>query len=278
MIIKKNILIVLCSIMAFSLFAQVQKGFHYKIKNSSHYSIYYTPDSGKHVSKKIICRQTSLWKTTKLKANVIQGDKTPAILSVDFWAITSESSSCQIAGTINSTDTIDIKHYYFLKIEDRGTMSKPASFISLQYATTEFGVTTIPFKYRFGNKKDSIPNDASTAVAGGFYFGRKWGRTRFYQDKLKTVNTLSFTSAIFLSPVVIALSPDVSKREVTTKSNEFGLGFGAAFLLSYTDINIGFLVGIDAPISGESKKWIYANKPWIGFGIGYKLAVLNAGK
>lgn len=154
-------------------------------------------------------------------------------------------------------------------------MGVPTNYISLSYATWEVGATTIPFKYRFGNKKDTIPNDASTSVNAGIYIGRKWGATRYYEDKNRTTNSWAFTFGGFISPTVIALSPDNTKKKVSAKSNEFGISYGIALLTSYRDINFGILTGLETPLSGDSKYWVYANKPWIGFGIGYKLGIFG---
>ncbi|MCW3084230.1 MAG: hypothetical protein JWP12_1596 [Bacteroidetes bacterium] len=282
---RKFILTIICVVAVCSMQAQLQTGFHYKIKmhkrickkNYLPPTIYYTIDSAKKTAiPKALCNSKK-----GLKASVVQDDKDPTMLKVDFWSIKPNDADlkCQKdTNTINSTVLLDDKHFYYLRIDKRTQMCIPIKFISLSYATTEFGVTTIPFKYRFGNKKDSISNDFSSDITGGVYVGRKWGRTRFYQDKLKTTNSLSFTAAIFAAPTVIAISSDNTRRKVQIKSNEMGIGFGGAFLISYRDLNIGILGGFDFPVSGDSYKWIYANKPWIGFGIGYKLAVLNGGK
>ncbi|WP_157830443.1 hypothetical protein [Siphonobacter sp. SORGH_AS_0500] len=47
------------------------------------------------------------------------------------------------------------------------------------------------------------------------------------------------------------------------------MGFAALF--AYDGFSAGLLLGIDTPLSGQSNKWYYANKPWIGLGFGYKI-------
>ena len=244
--------------------AQLQTGFHYKIKNNQ--TIYYTTDNGATSIKKMIAGK-------KLKANITQDNAT---LKLDFWAIKPITDKYNGSATIiNSSDVLGSSSYYYLSIDKRMSMSKPTSYISLSYATWEVGATVIPFKYRFGSKKDTIPNDGSTNINAGIYVGRKWGATRYYEDKNRMTNSWAFTLGGFISPTVIALSPDNTKKEVTTKSNEFGLSYGLAFLTSYRDINFGVLTGIETPLSGDARHWIYANRPWLGFGIGYKLGIFG---
>jgi len=139
-----------------------------------------------------------------LKANVKQVSDT---LKLDFWRIIPDTDDCKTQpDKVNSSHPLGKRYFYHLIVK-RDFVSDPTDFVSLQYATWETGLTTIPFKYRFGKKGDeNIANDASTSVNAGIYVGKKWGRTRFYQDKDRSTNSVSFTAAIFVSPTVIALS------------------------------------------------------------------------
>lgn len=260
---KITLTIGLLFLIAISYAQPLQTGLHYKIKSDK---ILYKTDNGVTFTEKTLCGN-------KLKANVTQ-DST--ILKLDFLAIKPSTDPCiGMIGKINSSDPLNDSTYYYLKIDKRTSMATPTQYITLSYATWEVGLTTIPFKYRFGNKNDTIPNDASSSVNAGVYVGRKWGATRFYEDKTRNHNSWAFTFAGFISPTVIAISLENTKKKVATSSNEFGISYGVAFLASYREINFGLLTGLDTPLSGNSKYWIYANRPWIGFGIGYKLGILD---
>lgn len=291
---KRIILCVFFTMLVNTLYAQFQTGFHYKIKNiykpfiiSRFYfrndtlNFFYTSDSAKtndnnafkNSYKKTIC----LSKKNRLKANLIQDDKNPSMLIINFWGFSTDLASCKKdTNVVSSVYKIDKKHFFFTQIELQGTLSHIKPYKSIPYVTTEIGVVSIPYKYRFGSKRYSIPNDVSTGVGGGIYIGRKWGRTRFFNDKLNTnSNSVAFTVGVFLSPIVIALSEEVTKKVVKTKSNEMGGSIGIAAMLSFSNVNLGIISGIDFPISGDSNKWIYANRPWVGFGIGYKLGIFG---
>lgn len=264
-------LLLVLAISALSSNAQpLQTGFHYRIYNNSN-PIYYFVDDLHNPERKYIC-------SNYLRANVKQVGDT---LKLDFWSINNDPPK-HPDPCLNSLDRINSAtilgtRYFFQIVGGRDNMSVATPFISLKYVTWEIGITTIPFKYRFGktNSRDTIPNDASTSINAGIYLGKKWGRTRFYKDKDRTTNSISYSLAIFLSPTVIAISEETTQKKVEQKSNEIGIGYGIAGMLAYREINFGVLIGIDSPISGESDKWIYANRPWLGFGIGYKLGILS---
>jgi hypothetical protein len=260
-------------------FAQLTPGFHYKIKENKKRPIIYQIHPNEIIHKKIAPRKLIHTKYFKLinqnflKANLSQGtDKSK--IEIEFWGLSIDPYLDSIK-YVNSKDSVN--KFYF-EIPKRKTLKDINTFISVPYTTLEIGVTTIPFKYRFGLKKDSIPNETTTGINGGVYFGKKWGKTRFYIDKTPT-NTFAFTLAGFISPTVISLTKENTRPKVTTASNELGISSGLAFMVSKNDINIGFMVGWDLPLTGDSKNWIYTHQqPWIGFGIGYKLAILSAAK
>jgi len=217
----------------------------------------------------------------KLKAGLSQKDNdSTGKIYVDIWAIT--DTSCSNAGFINSQLRRGVFYY---QIAPSLTMGDPTGYMSFTYSTTEIGVATVPFRYRFGRQKDTIhvPNDASANISVGVYVGRKWGRTHFYGDKAKMANSLSLTVGAFFAPTVIPLSPTntfpttdtVITKQIANKPNELGISTGIAAMLSIRDLSVGFFGGVDLPLSGSSKLWYYAKKPWIGFGIGYKISILG---
>ena len=258
--------------------AQLQTGFYYKIKKeytpfpwNKQYvvNIKYTTDRGKTFFKKNLCQNTY-----KLKAKLTQPNNGPVV--VDFWSIKPQTDGCKNQdSTVNSSAKLNDSSYFILSFYKRDNLGIPTQYISIPYATWEIGLATIPLKYRFGKINDSIPNDATTNINAGIYLGRKWGRTRFYHDKDAKTNSWAITVACFFSPTVINITPENTRNEVKTKSNELALGSGIGILFSYRDINFGILGGYDLPLSNVGSKWTYTNRPWIGFGIGYKLGILG---
>ena len=213
----------------------------------------------------------------KLNAGIKQkGDS----LIIDFWSIL--PSSDPVAGNkaaINSADglgkyicgTQDCKSLYYIPITPRASIGTPTYYVSLPYATSEIGLITIPFKYRSGNGSETGPNRLASAVNAGVYVGRKWGRTRFYADPTRVSTGWSFMLAAVATPTVISITATNTAPVVINPSDEVGYSLGTAALGSYGSFTAGLVGGWDFPATEQAKKWVYANKFWLGFGLGYKL-------
>jgi hypothetical protein len=255
--------------------AQVQIGYHYRIRTKD--IIHYKGTDDKEVTKSVYPDPVLLGLSHRraLKANLIPDKKEMGKIKIDFWGFSKDGVTDK-ATYVNQTDLAD---NFYLQVEQRKTLTV-AHFISIPYTTVELGVTTIPYKIRFGYQKNetlTVPNDATSNISGGVYLGKKWGKTRFYADNT-TSNTIAFTASVFAGPSVVAISADNTFPKATVKSNELAISTGLAFQVSKNDFNIGLLIGKDLPTSDAIGSWYYAHRTWIGFGIGYKLAILNGGK
>jgi hypothetical protein len=199
-------------------------------------------------------------------------------IKVKFWQIIANTDP--LAGSDHYVNTHDSVNNFFIQIPKRTTVSDATYFKSIPYALTEIGVVTIPFKYRFGSDTKNRANEATTAINGGLYFGRKWGRTRFYYEKDKNHESAAITAAAFAGPTKIDLTEkNVSDLALFKEaSSEIGISGGAALLYSYRNFNVGFFAGADFPVTTAGKNWKYASKMWIGFGIGYMLSILHGNK
>lgn len=265
---KKTVTLLLMLLLSAACYSQLQIGYHYRIK--SKLGIKYKPDSLSPVQDKKIAPEN-----TFLKANIIPDPKIPGKLKIDFWGFSKDNHTGEDE-YVNSSDNADS---FYTEVATRTTLTV-SSFKSIPYSTWELGVTTIPFKLRFKHQiNDTLqaPNDVSTAINGGLYIGRKWGRTRFYSDNTP-VSTISVTAAGFIGPTLIAVAPENTFPKAKVKSNELGISTGLGVQLSKADINIGVFGGCDFKTSSAGKDWYYSNRFWVGFGIGYKLAILNGGK
>ncbi|AHJ95293.1 hypothetical protein Hsw_PB0003 (plasmid) [Hymenobacter swuensis DY53] len=206
---------------------------------------------------------------------------------IDFWGITSNPDPAQNCATCvkaadllgDHPDATGTKtYYYYTTVGKRKQLNTAVSYVSIPYAATEIGAATVPFKYRFGNTSKIVSNQLLSDISAGLYIGRKWGRTRFYADKERNHNSAAFTIGFMLSPTIISIDSTNTRNEVKTKSDEMGITTALATMYSYRDISFGLFFGADHPVTGRSGRWVYANKPWIGFGLGYKLSMLGGGK
>jgi hypothetical protein len=248
---------------------QMQIGFHYKIKNQygPHYplTIYYLKN-GLPISKRIHGNMP-------LKANL--SPDTNGKVKIEFWGFKAQPQN--LMGNDLFVNMQDSTHLFYFEIADNPTLGYILKYRSIPYAVTEVGAMTIPFKYYFKDGSNDLPADASTDLNLSLYVGRKWGRQRFYRDKEKNHESVSFTATGFFGPTKIEIKKESVKdtSSFTVESNELGIALGAGVGFSYRDFNIGIFGGIDVPLSEAGRNWNYAYKPWIGFGIGYALKIFS---
>jgi hypothetical protein len=214
--------------------------------------------------------------SSNLKAN-LKPDSSGKV-KVDFWSIIKDVPAYRNNPLyVNSTDTA--ANFYF-QISKRTLLSEPISYKSIPYVNYEVGAITIPFKYWFKNNAKEIQNNTSTEINAGVYVGRKWGRKRFYYDSSINHESASFILAAFGGPSKIELTKEMTRdsSEFRGNSNELALSLGSGAMYSYRDFNIGLFGGWDLPMSTAGRNWMYANRFWFGFGIGFSLKMFNGGK
>ncbi len=225
----------------------------------------------------------------KLVGDLIQKDDISGRVYISFWGIKSqtEPANCKPkdgmpAEYIHSGLKLG---EFFYQISTQDSLNHIRQYISVPFSNSEIGIISIPFKYRFSYKKDSVhvPTESSSSLNLGAYFGFRWGVTRFYVDRTKTKNARQWVVGFFAAPTLLAVSSDNSfptqdsilKKQIAAKPTQLGLSTGIAIVKSYGDLNIGLFAGTDIPLTKISRQWYYAYKPWIGFGVGYKLAMLG---
>jgi hypothetical protein len=174
---------------------------------------------------------------------------------------------------------------FTLKVNPKIKFNDKTYFIRLHYWAWQLGALTIPFKYYFGGKKyintsnqlDTVPNNVTTsinvALAGGFRFGG----TKFYYDQTKTHNTLAGMITAFIGPTTISATSTNTFHSASKSTTELAISAGFGVMLELKNINFGAFWGWDLPVSAAGQDWFYANKPWLGFGIGLNLALFTLG-
>ncbi|MCE7059215.1 hypothetical protein [Dyadobacter sp. CY343] len=227
------------------------------------------------------------------RANLIQNAKGDSI-EVEFWSMDNKGTqgSFSIAApgfytTKNGKgatpiDPSESGKYYYVFEKRKDLTSAPLYVERFSYRQFEFGAATMPLKYRFARtktmdngRKVDVPADVTTEVNVGFYTGVKWGNSSFYSDTKRSGEHLAFMASIFTGPIKISLAADTLDNTIKKNSNQLGWQFGLGGWLGIKKIELGFFGGVDFPLSKEGRKWDYAYKPWIGFGIGYKLGILK---
>lgn len=162
---------------------------------------------------------------------------------------------------------------YTIKMENR-------EFKSYRKQGIEFGVVTIPFKYRFGYTKNNIQvkqefqADLNVGVFGGYKLGRY--RVRYEGTTLKDLANLSCTIGGFLNLSTTTLdSISTTLGKVPFKKEEKAsigvLAPGIGIMASIYNFQIGAFLGWDLGFGQYAKQWNFNGRPWLGFGIGYNL-------
>jgi hypothetical protein len=250
-------------------YAQIEVGHHFKIKNR-----YYFGDS---LKIQYLTQGDTIEKFLNLKCGkrfskaALLAD-TAGKVKVYFWSIHQAVSFSDALNFVNAKDNPDS---FFFRIKKREVLGDTHKYVSIPYAVNEIGVITVP--YKFWNGKNGVSNNVITDFNAGLYVGRKWGRQRFYYDKAKNHESIAVTLAGFAGATKIDVTKDNTKDSIKfdRNSSELGISVGFVTMLSYKQFNFGLLYGWDVPLTTASKNWLYASKPWIGFGIGYKVAILS---
>lgn len=179
--------------------------------------------------------------------------------------------------------------YYFVNKYDRSgsytVQLDNREFVSYKKRGFEFGAVTIPFKYRFGDKKtingqeikvnDEFIADANLGLFAGYKLAKY--RVRYEGGKLNDLSNLGCTLGTFLnisSTSIDSLSTILSdkplKKDEKSSIGIISPGLGAMFTVY--NVQIGGFIGWDYGFGQNGKKWNFNGRPWIGFGLGYSLS------
>lgn len=160
---------------------------------------------------------------------------------------------------------------------------------SIKYNSTsiDFGALTIPFKYRFGFKRNDIKvrDDVIASINLGVYSGYKItkysiiNKAGTYMNK--TFFSLRVGSFIDLSSTSLdSISTTVGKEPMKKddKQNIAVLSTGVAIMGDFSGVQIGIYGGWDLGMGPEAGNWNYNKRFWLGFGAGFKITDLFAKK
>lgn len=281
----RYLLCIMCCILALKSFGQ-EKGQFYKIYPRD--TLTYIPKLVKSdpkkglvgISKTVPPLSVTERKKNFYKATLIQNEKNGDSIKVVFWSIPFKD----IGILPTYVRSVDEDAYHYILNKRKSLKQPPLRYKIFYYKRYEVGVATMPFKYRPGYNIDSsgktlrVPNDVSTGINVGLYVGHKWGQTLFYNDVKKTHDRWGVMASIFTGPVAIKVSTNNVSDKIKRETNELGWQIGGGIWISHGNIDVGTFLGTDIPLTGAARQWDYAYKPWIGFGLGYKLGIFDLKK
>lgn len=199
------------------------------------------------------------------------------------WFLNSEQIRVLDAhGGINYylVDKYDRNAKYVLELQNR-------EYISYNSPSLDLGTLTIPFKYRFGFKKNGIEikDDVTASFNIGVYGGYKLSRYSIINKAgtytNRTLFSLRVGPFINLSTTTLdSVSTSVGKVTLAKdiKQNIAVLSTGLGLMGNIKNVQVGIFGGWDFGMGSDSGNWNYHKRFWLGFGVGYKLTDLFAPK
>lgn len=169
---------------------------------------------------------------------------------------------------------------YVLQLQNR-------EYVSYYVRSLDFGALTIPFKYRFGFKKNNIEiyDDITASFNVGLYAGYKVTKSSIINKAgtYKQRNHMSFRIGPFVNVSAVTIDSIASTVgkvpfKGTDKRNIAVLSGGLGFMADFKGVQVGLYTGVDFGVGPDAANWNYHKKFWLGFGVGYKLTDLFAKK
>lgn len=169
---------------------------------------------------------------------------------------------------------------YKLKLKNR-------EYIPYNHKSLDLGALVIPFKYRFGYKKDSIEvkDDVVAGINIGAYAGYKITRSSL-RNRKNTYTPTSIASlrigaflnlsSTTLDSITTTAGPEPMKGK--SSQNIAVLSGGLGLMVDVRGLQVGVYGGWDFGLGGVARSWNYHGRRWLGFGLGVKLTDLFSKK
>lgn len=232
----------------------------------------FTPGAGGNVVNKVTVNNNPNVSVEERTGHlVITFLSTPATASVQLPAKPPIGFSSTMASS---------NEYYFYEPQDNGSVGGPVPK-NLVYYSSNFQIQAIsvPFKFRPAVRNnprilDSLPAQTETGFTLGFAAGTKYTKNTFSLNKNilgSYVNKVSIYPGGFLSFGTTALTRLKTYGSVNFDRNVPLISIGGFIMFGFNNINIGYTIGIDNPISKYGSNWVYKGRIWQGLTIGLDL-------
>ncbi|WP_167616986.1 hypothetical protein [Maribellus sediminis] len=252
--------------------SQTIKGLNYELKKQQ--LIEY--DKPMTFNKKGVKAERFYLKKGRYKANLSTSKDS---ILINFWLLEDDKGLTYYDYQDNKIEQkkflINPETKYFMKLHNR-------QYESFFYSNYEIAALTIPFKYHFGFTENDIDIDPefNTNVNISAFLGVRLGRVSYTYDKYKGMieNNWSCTVGCFVgigSQKLDSLSTSLDKVPLDKEISIPALSYGLGTVFNIKDFNLGVFLGWDNGLGVTGNKWNFDNKPWLGFGFGYKLAFLD---
>jgi hypothetical protein len=202
-------------------------------------------------------------------------------LNSGYYKLKSENKQTQDVYLDVTNEKIDVYHQVkpqpeqFLTIPLNKTDSPLLSPITFKKQSLDIDITSIILKYR--PSVYGLPPQLTTDLNIALYVG--W-RYNYYQimstrDPLgrssPKIRNRGFDFGVFAGPGTTAVSSFTTRNIVTNEYSGMVIQAGIAGFIESNIASFGIAVGYDYLLNSDRSKWIYHNKPWVGFIIGIAL-------
>lgn len=166
----------------------------------------------------------------------------------------------------------------FLAHNEWELRSNAVEFDTVHFQDAHFDVDffTIPFRYRFRQGVTIPASGVASPFCGGLYGGWRFDVASHTlhllpNQTLQKFTTNGFGIGVFTAFAPVYVSPWNTDYQTMVEYEGLGINYGGAFIWAYQSVTIGLLLGFEMLMDENASIWVYHNKPWVGFALGFNL-------
>lgn len=176
---------------------------------------------------------------------------------VRFWPFTNQANDPAWLSVADNS------RYYAIRWSELQTRAQPYA----KNSSATLGSVAVPLKFRFGNGRERA-FDFSKDVAIGTSFGYRQGLSVFQPRYINYLLNIGVSS--------VTADPFTTSNAVRTNTDVAAFTPAIGLLLELNDVQIGLFSGMDYVAKELGRNWIHQGRPWLSFGIGYRLLTWNS--
>jgi hypothetical protein len=208
---------------------------------------------------------------SSLKGYITKLSEDKDTMFIEFWSITDTTKESD--HYFNNPDTINAcnngETFAYIVPEDKNSISVP-------FSAWVASPVSIPLRYRLKSKSD-LEADFLTA---GFNWMRIWGKTKFYRQAQIDSRQNYWGGGFFAAISQQKVDSSNTRGVVEEEHNVAAISYGINVVKSWNTFNVTLAFGCDNAIGYYAQHWEennfkYGFRPWIGFGVGFKLFELG---
>lgn len=242
----------------------------YKTKDTLDLKVVYDLESKIPVKKDDSLFRVVPNKPSFLRYSIVKENEKPFIYILPYSCFEKKLNDTTILIKYAEGSNSDLNEYYYQFTEKAKEISPAKYYLASEHIT---GIPiTIPIKYRFNAPSNKTPYALNASISYAFGY------------KIRVNNDPYKDNFFRILPLVVGFSTDtyLAKDSISKPGykGETSVALNMAIGLTYevsNKFNVGLFFGKDKMFSSQ-KDWIYQNKSWLGFGLGYKFAATKEEK